>query len=47
VGIFCDYDTTLVGLRGCGPVVSLGGVGQTPAVEQVLAAIASIEAPAR
>ena len=47
VGIFCDYDTTLVGLRGSGSVVSLGGIDQTPAVEQVLAAIASIEAPSR
>lgn len=46
VGIFCDFDTTLVGLRGSGPLVSLGGVDQTPAVEQVLAAIASVEAQA-
>lgn len=43
VGIFCDYDVSLVGLRGGGATVSLGGVGQTPAVAQVLAAVAEVE----
>lgn len=38
VGIFCDYDPRLVGLVGDGPVRSLGGVGQSPAVESVIAA---------
>ncbi|HYA66661.1 MAG TPA: lipopolysaccharide heptosyltransferase I [Burkholderiaceae bacterium] len=39
VGIFCDYDTTLVGLRGGEKAVSLGGVAQVPSVEQVCAAV--------
>lgn len=38
VGIFCDYDPRLVGLVGDGPVRSVGGVGQSPAVEMVVAA---------
>ena len=44
VGIFCDYDTTLVGLRGGDRTVSLGGVAQVPSVEQVCAAIERIGA---
>jgi heptosyltransferase-1 len=47
VGIFCDFDTQLVGLRGAGPVVSLGGVDQTPTVAQVLDAVAAVEAAGR
>jgi heptosyltransferase-1 len=47
VGIFCDYDTKLVGLRGAGCVVSLGGVDQTPTVQEVLAAVASVGAMPR
>jgi len=39
VGIFCDYDPALVGLRGSGRVLSLGGVEQVPTVEQVCAAV--------
>lgn len=35
VGIFCDYPVERVGLTGDGPVESLGGVGQQPALEQV------------
>ncbi|HOX89695.1 MAG TPA: lipopolysaccharide heptosyltransferase I [Burkholderiaceae bacterium] len=38
VGIFCDYPIERVGLTGDGPVESLGGVGQQPALEQVRAA---------
>ena len=38
VGIFCDYPIERVGLTGDGPVESLGGVGQQPALEQVQAA---------
>lgn len=39
VGIYCDHEPGLAGLRGCGPVVSLGGKGQTPALSDVLAAV--------
>jgi len=39
VGIFCDYDTSLVGLRGSDRALSLGGVGQVPSLEQVSAAV--------
>ncbi|SPE33962.1 conserved hypothetical protein [Burkholderiales bacterium] len=39
VGIFCDYDPALVGLRGSGRVLSLGGVEQMPTVEQVCGAV--------
>ncbi len=39
VGIYCDYDPGLVGLRGSGRVASLGGVGMTPSVSEVLAAV--------
>lgn len=39
VGIYCDYDPGLVGLRGSGRVASLGGVGMTPSVAEVLAAV--------
>ena len=50
VGIFCDYDTARVGLRGGGPerharVASLGGVDQVPSVADVLAAVAQVLAP--
>jgi heptosyltransferase-1 len=39
VGIFCDYDPALVGLRGGARVASLGGVGTVPEVAQVLDAV--------
>jgi len=42
VGIYCDYDPRLVGLVGDGPVHSLGGVGQSPSVEDVGAAVARV-----
>jgi lipopolysaccharide heptosyltransferase I len=42
VGIFCDYDPALVGLRGAGRVLSLGGVEQVPTVEQVRHAIGHV-----
>lgn len=45
VGIFCDYDTAQVGLHGAGAARSLGGVGQTPAVGDVLDAAAAVLAP--
>jgi heptosyltransferase-1 len=46
VGIFCDYDPALVGLRGGDHVASLGGVGQAPSVEQVLAAVTRVRSAA-
>ena len=46
MGIFCDYDPGLVGLRGSARVASLGGVGQVPTVAAVLAAIDRVLAPA-
>ena len=42
VGIFCDYDPALVGLRGGPRVASLGGVGQVPPVDAVLEAVARV-----
>jgi len=42
VGIYCDYDPQLVGLVGDGPVRSLGGVGQSPTVEDVSSAAAQV-----
>ena len=39
VGIYCDYDPSLVGLVGDGPVRSLGGVGRPPSSEDVIAAV--------
>lgn len=36
IGIFCDYDPSLVGMRGEGAVRSLGGVNQCPPVSAVL-----------
>ncbi len=38
VGLYCDYDPSLVGLTGDGPVVSLGGVDRPPEVSEVIAA---------
>jgi heptosyltransferase-1 len=39
VGIFCDYDPRLVGLRGPGPCASLGGVDNVPDSDDVIAAL--------
>lgn len=39
VGIYCDYDPALVGLRGGERVASLGGVAAPPSVAAVLAAV--------
>jgi heptosyltransferase-1 len=43
VGIFCDYDTQLVGLRGA-RVESLGGVGQQPEAAAVIEAAQRVTA---
>lgn len=47
VGIYCDHEPGLAGLMGSGPVVSLGGKGQTPSLANVQAAIdqVRVEAP--
>jgi len=42
VGIYCDYDPQLVGLVGDAPVRSLGGVGQLPSVDDVIAAAQAV-----
>jgi heptosyltransferase-1 len=47
VGIYCDHDPGLAGLRGSGPLVSLGGKGQTPSLADVQAAIQQVLKPAQ
>jgi heptosyltransferase-1 len=42
VGIFCDFDATQCAVSGGAPCVSLGGVGLTPPVTQVLEALAAL-----
>jgi len=39
IGIFCDYDPNLVGIRGEAPCESLGGISGGPAANEVLAAL--------
>jgi heptosyltransferase-1 len=39
LGIFCDYDPKLVGITGCAPCASLGGVNASPSSDAVIAAI--------
>lgn len=47
VGIYCDHEPGLAGLRGSGPVVSLGGKGQVPSLAQVEQAVQQVlDAPA-
>jgi heptosyltransferase-1 len=41
VGIYCDHDPGLAGITGPGPVASIGGKGQVPAMDAVLSLIAS------
>jgi heptosyltransferase-1 len=41
VGIYCDYEPGLAAVTGSGPVASLGGVGQVPALQDVLAAMSA------
>ena len=38
VGIFCDFDAVQCAVTGPAPCESLGGVGQVPSIEAVLAA---------
>ncbi len=37
IGIYCDHEPGLAGITGPGPVASLGGKGQVPALDDVLA----------
>lgn len=37
IGIYCDHEPGLAGITGPGPVASLGGKGQMPALDDVLA----------
>ena len=39
LGIYCDHEPGLAGITGPGPVASLGGKGQVPAVRDVLALV--------
>ena len=39
IGIYCDHEPGLAGITGPGPVASLGGKGQIPALSEVLAAL--------
>jgi heptosyltransferase-1 len=45
IGIFCDYDPSLVGIRGEAPCDSLGGTSGGPAANEVLAALERALAP--
>jgi heptosyltransferase-1 len=36
LGIYCDHEPGLAGITGAGPVRSIGGKGQRPALEEVL-----------
>jgi hypothetical protein len=42
VGIFCDYDPSLVGLRSDDRCASLGGAGDPPSAEDVVDACRQI-----
>ena len=39
IGIYCDHEPGLAGITGPGPVASLGGKGQMPALSEVMAAL--------
>lgn len=45
VGIYCDHEPGLAGLRGSGPVLSLGGKGRVPTLADVQSALEQV-APA-
>ena len=55
VGIYCDHDPGLAGIAGPGPVASIGGKGQVPSLDAVLALVDALlaahgpadDAPAR
>ena len=37
IGIYCDHEPGLAGITGLGPVASLGGTGQVPSLDAVMA----------
>jgi heptosyltransferase-1 len=39
VGIYCDYDPKLAGIRGTAPCASLGGADASPPAAAVIAAV--------
>jgi heptosyltransferase I len=39
IGIYCDHEPGLAGITGPGPVVSLGGKGQVPTLDEVMQAL--------
>jgi heptosyltransferase-1 len=39
IGIYCDHEPGLAGITGSGPVASLGGKGQVPTLDAVMAAL--------
>jgi heptosyltransferase I len=43
VGIYCDHDPGLAGLRGSGPTCSLGGKGLKPSLQAVRDAVATVQ----
>ncbi len=46
VGIYCDHEPSLAGLMGPGPLISLGGKGQVPALAEVATAMEQVLAAA-
>jgi heptosyltransferase-1 len=42
VGIYCDYDPRLAGIRGTAPCASLGGVDAAPSAAAVIAAVEEV-----
>ena len=42
VGIYCDHDPGLAGITGPGPVASIGGKGQVPALDAVMRLVESL-----
>jgi heptosyltransferase I len=43
VGIYCDHEPGLAGITGSGPVASVGGKGQVPSLDDVIAALLAFE----
>jgi heptosyltransferase-1 len=39
IGIYCDHEPGLAGITGPGPVISLGGKGRVPALDEVMRAL--------
>lgn len=43
LGIYCDYEPGLAGVTGSGPVISLGGKGQSPSRVDAIAALERLQ----